>query len=83
MEKLWKVDYNFIDQDHFDWFEVGVNCVSLTELSPDCIRAVCEKTTKVENIKEGSVVREQITETTESHEITNINHKYFRKTVII
>ena len=75
MEKIWRIDFNFIDQNTYEYFEVGYNCIDIAEIDRNWCRVVCEP----EKIKED----DKSVERHESHEITNINHKYFRKDIII
>lgn len=64
-EKIFRIDYNFTPAGGYQCFEVPTNCISITEINREWCKVILE-------IEINGVMER------EAHEVTNINHKYFK-----
>ena len=64
-ETIFRIDYNFVNANVYEYFEIPTNCVSITEINREWCRVIAD-------VEVDGVMEKQ------AHEVTNINHKYFK-----
>ena len=76
-EKIYQINFNWVSNDDYERFVVGINCVEIVEIDRERCRVLCDS--RLESTLTDGKLTEVRVELPETQEVSNINRKFFRK----